>query len=221
MRKVGRRIVIYLSGLATAALGIALIILSFVGAGPWDAVATGLANHLGLTIGTWSIISQIVFTMITWLLEKTRFRIESLIPIAIRSIFLDIWIYVVLANADFASSWVIQWSAFIMGLILTAVGIGIYMEARFPKTPIDGLMVAISEKLSWSLNKSRMTIEITGVIIGFLLSGPVGLGTVVTALFLGRIIQFSNAKVKKILSTQTEKLKHGDGSERFIDGMHQ
>ncbi|WP_428910829.1 YczE/YyaS/YitT family protein [Niallia sp. Krafla_26] len=203
----GRRIVIYLTGLATTALGIALIILSFVGAGPWDAVATGLANHLGLTIGTWSIISQIAFTLITWLLEKTRFRIESMIPIAIRSFFLDIWIYVVLANVDFSFSWVFQWSAFTMGLILAGVGMGIYMEARFPKTPIDGLMVALSQKWNWSLNKSRMSIEITGVILGFLLSGPVGFGTIVTALFLGRIIQFSNAKVKKLLSTQTDTVE--------------
>ena len=72
----GKRIGIYLVGLAVAALGIALIILSLLGAGPWDSVAVGLTNYFGLTIGTWSIISQLLFTLVTWIIEKTRFRIE-------------------------------------------------------------------------------------------------------------------------------------------------
>ena len=99
----GKRIGIYLVGLAVAALGIALIILSLLGAGQWDSVAVGLTNYFGLTIGTWSIISQLFFTLVTWIIEKIRFRIESVIPIVIRSWFLDIWIYFVFRNADFSS----------------------------------------------------------------------------------------------------------------------
>ncbi|WP_318503102.1 YczE/YyaS/YitT family protein [Bacillus sp. T3] len=202
----GKRIGIYLVGLACTALGIAFIILSLQGAGPWDSVAVGLTNSFGLTIGTWSIISQIVFTLITWILEKTRFRIESMIPIIIRSCFLDFWFYFVLKNVDFSNSWELKWLSLILGVLLAGVGMGIYMEAKFPKTPIDGLMVALSNKLNWSLTISRMSIEICGVILGFLLGGPVGIGTLVTALFLGKIIQTSNHKVKKILQFQTQAL---------------
>ena len=202
----GKRIGIYLVGLACTALGIAFIIFSLQGAGPWDSVAVGLTNSFGLTIGTWSIISQIVFTLITWILEKTRFRIESMIPIIIRSSFLDFWIYFVLKNVDFSTSWELKWLSLILGVLLAGVGMGIYMEAKFPKTPIDGLMVALSNKLNWSLTISIMSIEICGVIIGFLLGGPVGIGTLVTALFLGKIIQTSNHKVKKILQFQTQTL---------------
>ncbi|MEH7225541.1 hypothetical protein V7112_17165 [Bacillus sp. JJ1566] len=50
-----KRIGIYFGGLALTALGIALIIRSLIGAGPWDTVAVGLTDQLGLTIGTWSI----------------------------------------------------------------------------------------------------------------------------------------------------------------------
>ncbi|MDQ7864987.1 hypothetical protein RCO48_39505 [Peribacillus frigoritolerans] len=54
-----RRLTIYITGLAITALGIALIVRSIVGAGPWDSVAVGLKLHFGLTIGMWSIISQV------------------------------------------------------------------------------------------------------------------------------------------------------------------
>ena len=49
----GKRIAVYLVGLAINALGIALIIFSAVGAGSWDTVAIGLNHHWGLTIGTY------------------------------------------------------------------------------------------------------------------------------------------------------------------------
>ncbi|MFS0820244.1 YczE/YyaS/YitT family protein [Bacillus sp. 1P02SD] len=194
-----KRIVIYLGGLALTALGIAIIILSFIGAGPWDTVAVGLNIHLGLTIGTWSIITQVIFTGITWIIEKTRLRIESVIPILIRSVFLDIWFYFVLRNADFSSSWELQWGSFVAGLIFAGVGIGIYMEANLPKTPIDGMMVAISNRFGWSFNIVRMGIESTGAVFGFILGGPVGLGTLVIALLLGKIIQVVNNRMKRIM----------------------
>jgi uncharacterized membrane protein YczE len=212
----GKRIGIYIVGLAFTALGIALIILSLLGAGPWDAVAVGINNHLGLTIGTWSIISQIMFTLITWLIEKSRFKIESVIPIVIRSWFLDFWFYIVLKNVDLSSSWELQWLSLIIGLILAGIGISAYMLAQFPKTPIDGLMIAISNRFGLSFNFSRMFIEITGVICGFLLGGPVGFGTVLIALLLGKIIQASNPIIKKVLFIQNEPVLNTLTSETPI-----
>src|SRR5690606_15020289 len=194
-----KRIGIYLGGLSLTALGIALIISSSVGAGPWDTVAVGLTKHLGLTIGTWSIFSQVMFILITWILEKSRFRIESVIPIFIRSVFVDFWYYIVLGNVELTSSWELQIASFLTGIILAGIGIGIYMEVNFPKTPIDGMMVAISNRFGWSFNVVRMGIECTGTFLGFVLGGPVGLGTLVIALFLGKIIQIVNTRMKRIM----------------------
>ncbi|MFD1708813.1 YitT family protein [Siminovitchia sediminis] len=203
----GKRLAMYIGGLAVTAFGIALIILSLLGAGPWDAVAVGLTRHLGLTIGMWSIISQLFFTWLTWILEKTRFKIESLIPIMIRSCFLDFWFYFVLKDADSSYSWESQLLCFCAGLLLGGIGIGIYMEAQLPKTPIDGLMVAISNRFGWTYSRSRMSIEGTGAMLGYLLGGPVGLGTLLTALCLGRIIYIVNRLVKKVFYGQTDSLE--------------
>lgn len=73
------------------------------------------------------------------------------------------------------------------------------MEANLPKTPIDGMMVAISNRFGWSFNIVRMGIEGTGAVIGFILGGPVGLGTLVIALLLGKIIQVVNNRMKRIM----------------------
>jgi uncharacterized protein len=198
----GKRIVIYLIGLAINALGIALIIFSTVGAGAWDTVAIGLNHSWGLTIGICAVIIQVLVVLATGIIERKRLQYESIIAIAIRSIFLDAWIYLVFNHMDQVASWEIQWLYFIFGIISMGIGIGIYMEAHFPKSPIDGLMLAIHNRFKWSINTSRIIVELSGAVIGFLLGGPVGLGTLLIALVVGKIIQMTNRKIKKVLQLE-------------------
>jgi uncharacterized protein len=204
----GKRIGIYLIGLAINALGIALIIFSTVGAGAWDTVAIGLNHSWGLTIGICTVITQVLVVLAIGIIERKRLQYESIIAIIIRSIFLDAWIYLVFNHIDLAASWEIQWLYFIFGIISMGIGIGIYMEAHFPKSPIDGLMLAIHNRFKWSINTSRIVVELSGAVIGFILGGPVGLGTLIIALFVGKIIQMTNIKIKKIINLEGMSISH-------------
>ncbi|GAE34844.1 YczE/YyaS/YitT family protein [Halalkalibacter akibai] len=194
-----KRLIIYLVGLCITALGISLIILSQAGAGPMDMVAVGLNQHLGLTIGVWAILSQAVLVLITGAIEWKRLQLESIIAIVVRSWFLDFWIYIALKDIPFTATWGSQWLTFLLGIVAVGLGIGIYLEARLPRTPIDGLMLAIHNRTGWSLSVSRILIEAGAAIAGYLLGGPIGLGTILIVLILGRIIQFTNKKVKQLL----------------------
>ncbi|MFZ0446363.1 MAG: YitT family protein [Bacillus sp. (in: firmicutes)] len=204
----GKRIGIYLIGLAINALGIALIIFSTVGAGAWDTVAIGLNHAWGLTIGICTVVTQVLVVLAIGIIERKRLQYESIIAIIIRSIFLDAWIYLVFNHINLAASWEIQWLYFIFGIISMGIGIGIYMEAHFPKSPIDGLMLAIHNRFKWSINTSRIVVELSGAVIGFILGGPVGLGTLIIALFVGKIIQMTNIKIKKIINLEGMPISH-------------
>ncbi|KAA9023992.1 YczE/YyaS/YitT family protein [Niallia endozanthoxylica] len=198
----GKRITVYLVGLAINALGIALIIFSAVGAGAWDTVAIGLNHSLGLTIGICTVIIQVFVVVITGLIERKRLQYESIIAIIIRSAFLDAWIFLVFNQMEQPISLGLEWLYFIGGMAAMGIGIGIYVEARFPKSPIDGLMLALHNEFNWSINYSRIIVELSGALIGFILGGPVGLGTLIIALFVGKIIQMVNMKVKKGLNLE-------------------
>jgi uncharacterized membrane protein YczE len=63
-------------------------------------------------------------------------------------------------------------------------------------------MLAIHHRFHWSINFSRIVCEGAGVLLGFILGGPVGLGTIIIALGVGKVIQFVNSKVKRILNTE-------------------
>ncbi|OLN24271.1 BCR, YitT family protein [Domibacillus antri] len=196
----GKRLVVYFVGLFITALGIALIVHTQAGAGPWDSVAVGLKLHFGLTIGLWSIIAQACVVIITALVERARFQFESILAIIIRSWFLDLWYYIILKDIEFTSSPAMQWTTFALGVCAVGTGIGIYVEARLPKTPLDGLMIALHNAFGWSFSTARAIIELSGVALGFLLGGPVGIGTVIIAFVLGRIISMVNRRVKKYIA---------------------
>ncbi|MCQ6276381.1 BCR, YitT family protein [Bacillus sp. V3B] len=194
------RLAVYLIGLSINALGIALTIFSTAGVGSWDAAAIGMNNYFGLTIGTWTIAIQVLIVVTTKIIERKRFQYGSMLAIIIRSIFLDVWMYLIFNHIEIPSSLVIQWLVFLLGTLAIGIGIGIYIEAKFPKSPVDGLMLALHHRFHWNLNVSRIVVELGGTLLGFLLGGPVGLGTLIIALFVGKIIQLVNSKIKKILN---------------------
>jgi uncharacterized membrane protein YczE len=199
---VGKRMAVYLIGLALNALGIAFIIHSTVGAGSWDAVAIGAQHYVGLTIGICSVIIQVFVVFTTKVIERKRLQYGAIIAIMIRSLFLDAWTYLVFNHLSSPTTWVMQWLYFLLGVLSIGVGIGIYIEAHFPKSPIDGLMLALHHRFNWSINLSRIICEGIGVLFGYILGGPVGLGTIIIALGVGKVIQYVNSKVKRVLNTQ-------------------
>lgn len=208
------RIALYLVGLAINALGIALTIFSAAGVGSWDASAIGMNNYFGLTIGTWTIAIQVLIVLMTKVVERKRFQYGSMLAIILRSIFLDLWIYLLFDRMVIASSIMIQWFVFLLGTLAIGVGIGIYIEAKFPKSPVDGLMLALHNRFLWSINVSRIVVELTGTLIGVILGGPVGLGTLIIALFVGKIIQWVNNKVKKVLNSERMVILKEQSSEQ-------
>lgn len=193
------RTIVYFIGLSISALGIALVIRTSLGTGPWDTVGVGLNNLFGLTIGTWVIVTQSTIIFITAMIEKKRPKFEAALVIVVRSWILDFWYYIILAQFTFSSLLIIEIFIFILGFICIGFGIGIYIEARFPYSPLDHLMIVMSDTFHMSMHTARRIIELVGMIIGFFIGGPVGIGTIIIALFLGNIIQVTNNIVKKLL----------------------
>ncbi|HBY08385.1 MAG TPA: hypothetical protein DEH22_11560, partial [Chloroflexi bacterium] len=56
--------------------------------------------------------------------------------------------------------------------------------------PRDSLMLAVKRISGWSLRRARGTIEIVVVLVGWLLGGPLGFGTVIFALVIGPAVQW-------------------------------
>ncbi|WP_235473382.1 hypothetical protein [Lysinibacillus macroides] len=74
-----------------------------------------------------------------------------------------------------------------------------YMVANLGIGPHDTFMLMVVHKLGWSVTRTRTTMEVTVAIVGVLLGGPLGIGTVFMAFGLGPIVQLAIAFNEKLL----------------------
>jgi uncharacterized membrane protein YczE len=62
---------------------------------------------------------------------------------------------------------------------------GLYIGAHFGPGPRDGLMTGISDRFGWPIWLSRTSVELSVLLVGWMLGGTVGIGTVAFALTIG------------------------------------
>jgi len=106
---------------------------------------------------------------------------------------MDFWMEIIFANLHlWLDSPLLRWACFLLGVLLIGIGVGIYLTPNLPRMPYDGMMVALCEKFQMSLMMSRTILEISFIIIGVIIGGEIGVGSIVLVLCIGTIIQFFN-----------------------------
>lgn len=202
MKKVNLyRIVAYLFGLSILGLGITLVIRANLGTGAWDALIVALANLSGLTVGNWIVIVGIFLLILNAALLRKTPDLPALLTIFILGNLVDFW-FKCISISPFPLP--MNYVLLALGLIITALGVAIYTQARFAITPIDGLMFVIQSKTGYSLRVSRFISEGLALILAFLFHGPIGIGTIIVTILLGPLIQFFVSSIQ-FLSQQTLK----------------
>ncbi|WP_075618444.1 YczE/YyaS/YitT family protein [Paenisporosarcina indica] len=190
-------------GLLIFSLGITLCIKGqSLGISPWDVLHVGLNIHFGLTIGTWSIITGLLLVTGTALVTKSWPQIGTWLNMIAIGLFIDLFNWMIPDVSNLAGQIIL----FILGVVIMGLGVGVYVSANVGAGPRDSVMLVLMKKTGWSIKRVRTLLE-TGVgIIGWLLGGPVGIGTILVALCLGQIVQmtlpWSQARLQKCIERQ-------------------
>ena len=188
----------FLVGLAVLGLGIAMTIKGKAfGIGPWDVFHYGLFKQFGLTIGSWSIITGFIILAFTSLYTKKMPQLGAFLNMLLLGLFIDFFLYILPDPVTLLSQGIV----FIVGIVVLGYGIGLYVTSGLGAGPRDGIMLLIVEKTGWRIDWVRNGIEIAVLFFGWLLGGPVGIGSIVIAFMLGKIIQFSMPQCKTLLDT--------------------
>lgn len=188
---------VFILGLMVLAFGISLTIKGkFLGIGPWDVFHYGLFTKFGFTIGTWSIISGLLLLFISSVFNKAWPQIGSFLNMMLLGLFIDLFNWMLPSIDNLAGATI----AFIIGVGLMGYGIGLYVSADLGAGPRDSFMLLIVEKMGWSIPLVRNGIEVIVFLVGWMLGGPVGVGTVLIAFGLGPILGYSIPQCKKLMA---------------------
>ena len=180
-------------GLIIFGLGEGLLIISTIGASPWNVLHQGLFLKLGLSVGTWAFLVSIV-VLLFWFFLDEKIGMGTIINVIIIAIMIDVSIFFFEAP----ELWVNKLSLSIISVLMVGLGSGIYLTARLGPGPRDGLMTGLQKKTGFSIALIRGIIEIIVVSFGWTLGGTVGLGTLIYALGVGPCVALGLNIVQKI-----------------------
>jgi uncharacterized membrane protein YczE len=173
-----------LSGLVLFGIGIALMAEADMGLGPWEVFHQGIATMTGLQLGTVSILLGVPI-LLAWYPLGERPGVGTLINIVLVGTATNVALGVIPP----AEGQPQQLLMMLAGVVTIAIGSGLYLASDLGPGPRDGLMTGLHFRFEWSIRRSRTAIELSVLILGFLLGGTVGLGTVVFALGIGPMVQ--------------------------------
>ncbi|MCQ2010757.1 MAG: hypothetical protein ABF629_07455 [Sporolactobacillus sp.] len=174
------------AGLFLFALGAVCTINANLGLQPWDVLHQGLSRTFPITIGLANIFVAFIIVILNRILgEKIGFG--TLANMLFIGLFMDMLMLGHLVPT--ASHFVEQLLMVLIGLAIISLGTYLYISAGFGAGPRDGLMVVVARKTHQSVRLIRTVNEGVALIIGWLLGGSVGIGTVVMVSLIGIFVQ--------------------------------
>jgi uncharacterized membrane protein YczE len=183
-RELRRRLPPLTAGLVAFGVGIALLVRSGLGLGPWDVLHQGITNRTGIPIGTVGILVGVVL-LAAFPPLRERIGVGTLANTVVIGVVIDLTM-LVLPDAGTA---VAQVAFMVAGILAVAAGSGAYIGAGLGPGPRDGLMTGLARTTGASVRVVRTAIEVTVLVLGALLGGTVGVGTVAFALAIGPLVQ--------------------------------
>lgn len=181
-----RRIVQLLVGLFLYGAGCALTVEAGLGVDPWTVFAQGLSVRTGIGIG-W--ITNIVgfFVLLLWIPLRQKPGVGTIANILLVGTSMQFVLGVVPPVSGFAP----QLATLLGGIVLVAVASGLYIGAHFGPGPRDGLMTGMNARLGWPIWVCRALVEVSVLLVGWLLGGTVGIGTVLFAVLIGPLVHIA------------------------------
>ena len=191
-------------GLLVFSFGVHLTIYANIGLAPWDCLGMGIAKHTPLNYGL-SMTAMALIILCIDLLLKERIGFGTIIDAVLTGNFVQMFndLNPLAENRDTLLGIVIM----LAGFVFMALGMWIYMRGEQCCGPRDSLLVGLGKRLP------KVPIGIVEVLLwaavllaGWLLGGPVGIGTLISTFCAGIVMQV----VYNLLKFELRQVRHRD-----------
>lgn len=193
-RAIGLNMLLAAVSLFVNGFGIYLTIQANIGAGPWDVLNIGVSKSLGILYGNASIAISVTILVIDILLREP-IGIAMFIDAVVVGKAVDFfnWLHLVPPCRSLLTAIPVM----LAGLFVLAYTQYTYMMASLGCGPRDTLLVGLAKRLKRiPIGAVSIALLGTATFIGWLLGGPVGIGTILCAFCTGPIMQFAFKTVR-------------------------
>jgi len=167
-------------GLCLFGFGEAVMIAANSGVSPWTVFAQGISVTFNISIGTATLLIGIG-VLVLWVPLRRKPGLGTILNIIIIAGVIEF----TLPYMPIGETLTEQAGGAVAGVLLVGLGSGFYLVANLGSGPRDGLMTGLQELTNAPIAWVRLSIEIVVTVIGWLLGGVVGFGTVLFAVGIG------------------------------------
>ena len=194
-----------LKKIASTILGILLVygsvafaIKAGIGVLPVDAAITSAAMLIGMKVGTFSMLFHGSFFLGQIAIEKKNFRRTELLQILYITLggsVLNFFLYTVLRNVTF-SFYPLRLIVCVLSFVVSAFGCTLVLETHLMRTPMEGCIQLLSERMGTTMGRLRQRIDIVLVLVSVAITLIFGVewtlreGTIIAALIFGPMMDF-------------------------------
>ena len=154
-----------------------------LGAAPWDAFHQGVSRHTGISVGTVIVIVGVLLLLL-WIPLRQKPGLGTILNALEIGVTVDL-IMPVLPDAE---ALLARFGYLAAGLLAVAIGSGLYIGSGLGAGPRDGIMIGLAKR-GLSVRVARTAIELSVLVLGVLLGGTIGIGTVAFTFGIGPLVQ--------------------------------
>lgn len=183
-RTLWRRLLNLYLGLVLFGVSCAMIVASGLGLGPWDVFHQGLSEQVGISLG-WVVVGVGALVLLLWIPLRQRPGFGTISNAIVIGLVIDATLTVLSQPASMAARVLLL----VGGVLFSGVATGLYIGAGLGPGPRDGLMTGLAAR-GHSIRVVRTALELTVLVIGWVLGGTVGVGTILYAVSIGPLAHF-------------------------------
>jgi len=174
-----RRLPNLVVGIVVLSAGITLVLQAKLGVRAYDVLHQGLSKLTGLSFGTVVVLLGLAI-LVVWIPIGQRFGLGTILNTITVGFIVDVFLGWIPAPAALDQ----RWPMLLGGIVVTAIGTGLYIGAGLGPGPRDGLMTGLAAK-GHPLWLVRTGLEASALVAGWALGGDVGIGTLLFAVSIG------------------------------------
>ncbi len=187
LRQNAANAVMMVCGVILSALGMALYYFSALGSDPVSVFIEGLHVCFHLSYGTVLNGFNIAVLATVFLFARREIGIGMIVSLLFSGILLDGWMALLDTFLISEELWG-RGLIFAWGILNLSLGTALFLESSLGAAPWDTVLVTISKKTAIPFRYIRFLSDASFTIIGYLLGGTVGIGTLLSVLTVGILI---------------------------------
>lgn len=178
-----RRLAQLMLGLLLYGASMGMMIEATLGLDPWDVLHAGLAEQTGWSFGTIVIVVGFA-VLLLWIPLRQMPGLGTVANAVVIGVATDATLALVVPPDALAA----RLAMLLGGVVVNGFAGALYIGSQLGPGPRDGLMTGLVRRTGLSVRLVRTSLEVLVLAVGWLLGGPVGLGTVVYALAIGPLV---------------------------------